>query len=86
MKVHKFTIHPDLPCLMPKGAMILSAAFQGHDLQVWAIVDPAAHKCERDIQVVATGQSLPEGKAVFIDTVHLLSEGLVFHIFDCGEV
>lgn len=66
---------------MPAGALVLSAAFQGEDLCVWALVDPDARKERRGFAVLATGEKMPIATGFkFISTGFI--HGLVFHIFE----
>ena len=55
---------------------------------MWAIVDPAQSLVKRQLWVVGTGFQDPEEvlEAKYVGTVRLHEEGLVFHIFDGGEV
>ncbi len=70
---------------MPRNAEVLSTAFQGQALFVWALVRPAAPVEERTFAVYGTGHDVPEDEAAeFIGTAHLNDGGspLVFHVFD----
>ena len=76
----------DRVCIsIPKGAVVLSAGVQGRNFMVWAIVDPAAPKVNRNFSVHGTGHSVPAEIewSAFINTVFM--GPLVFHIFDLGE-
>jgi hypothetical protein len=82
-RIWKFDLRPHMNRIeMPSGAEILSIAFQGDDLKLWARVDQDRLDEIRAIHVVATGGEVdPESR--FIGTVfHRV--GLVFHVFDCG--
>ena len=46
MTIWKFEVRPYVPTEMPDAAMILSAAFQGDSLMVWAVVDEVAETME----------------------------------------
>jgi hypothetical protein len=81
--IWKFDLRPHKNRIeMPCDAEVLSIAFQGNDLKLWARVDRDRPGEIRTIHVVATGSEVdPEGR--FIGTV-FHSIGLVFHVFDCG--
>lgn len=85
--IWKFTVPPyEASIPMPAGARTLSTAFQGYDLQVWAEVDPAAPYVRRRIRVVGTGWLNQTLDGAFIGTAFNHPAGLVFHVFDLGEV
>ena len=70
---------------MPKGAVVLSAGVKGHNFMIWAIVDPAAPKVNRNFSVHGTGHPIPAEVewSAFINTVFMGT--FVFHVFDMGE-
>lgn len=74
--------------LMPEWAQILSVAFQGPQLMLWAIVDPDAPKQVRVLAIRGTGHPAAglDGTepAAFVGTA-IHPGGLVFHIWDRGE-
>lgn len=69
---------------MPEQAEILSVGWQGpniHELQIWALVDPAAEYEQRKIAIYGTGNPVPEESGEFIGTV--IQPGLfVWHVFE----
>jgi hypothetical protein len=81
--IWKFTLLPDGgPVEMPIGATVLSTAFQGDDLRLWAIVNEDAEGREkRRFAVHGTGHTLPDDPGAFIGTA-LHPGGLVFHVFE----
>ena len=82
-EVWKFKLGPmDNTIEMPLGARVLSAAFQGEDLQIWAAVDPCAENGARMLRVVGTGHPAPDLDGAFVGTVFW--GALVFHVFDYG--
>ena len=86
-RVYKYEISPSVALVeMPKAAEILSAAFQGQTLMVWAKVFPDTPIVKRRFHVAPTGHDLPNDFqwAKFVGTVFLGS--LVFHVWDYGEV
>ena len=80
--IWKFEVNPPGLIEMPKGSIILHAAFQNKALKVWVLVDPVQNRVTRKINVYGTGHNIPEGAGKFISTVF---EGpFVWHIF-AGE-
>lgn len=86
---------------MPSSAQILSTAFIGNELFVWALVNPGSPAEPRYLRVVPTGHPTPNEEAenlAFIGTVLLaldpVHEGffttpggsLVFHVFEDAEL
>jgi len=77
---------------MPAGARILSTAFQGTDLFVWALIDGNCPNVWRRIVVIGTGWPLDEvlehheiaKLGEFIGTAHDVN-GLVAHVFSGGN-
>lgn len=85
LEIWKFTLHPlSNRIKMPTHARVLSTAFQGEDLQVWAVVVPSNVQQERGFFVAGTGWPCDD-KAVgtFVGTA-FHPQGLVFHVFDHG--
>jgi len=84
MAVWKFVVPiEDQPVLrMPRGARIISAAFQHPDVCIWALVDTKAPVEDRPLSVRGTGHPA-DGLAhvPFIGTV-AYPMSLVFHIWD----
>lgn len=85
MEIWKFKLHPFViqDVKMPSHARVLSAAFQGDTLQVWAVVVPSNTVQNRRFFVAATGQPSEETVGAFVGTV-FSPHGLVFHVFDRG--
>ena len=72
---------------MPKDANILSVQQQSGILQMWAIVEPDAEREPRVIEIVGTGNPMPdvtdEGLArCHIATVQTCQGRLVWHVFE----
>jgi hypothetical protein len=86
--IWKFMLHPTQPVMMPKTAGVLSAGAQGEEIVVWANVDSSAPLVPHRFEVVGTGHDasrvVPPGLP-FVGTVQM-ANGLVFHVFDGGEV
>jgi len=76
--------------VMPKGAQILSIGTQdGYKMSVWAMVDTETVRVQRCFRIFGTGHPilLNEHEVVnFVGTVMLDGLGLVFHVWDCGEI
>lgn len=84
-QIWKFKLSSDnLVVDMPANAEILSAQMQGGDICVWAICDVSASTRKRKFRVIGTGWGCKEDYGKFIDTVQFC--GLVWHVFDGGEV
>lgn len=67
---------------LPKNATILKVAEQNDHLCLWANVDSSDEPLElRSFEAIPTGIPLDERPRRYIDTV-LLSNGLVFHIYE----
>ena len=65
---------------LPKGAVILTAqARSDNTLSLWAICDQSAIPSPRTIMLVTTGDTPPEGPALYISTVQL--QRTVYHVF-----
>lgn len=66
---------------MPNEAQILSAAFQGEQLCLWAIVIPTRATTPRSIAIYGTGNEIP----TYTDDVHIatVQHGpFVWHVFE----
>ena len=69
---------------LPKGAEVLSVAFQSHKIFMWAKVDTEAKTEIRNFEVFGTGHKMTRDMGIdykFIGTAHM-SNGLVFHVFE----
>lgn len=82
--VFKYTIDPRNPSIdLPVGAEILSVAFQGGVLCMWAKIDTEARTKTRNFEAFGTGHEIPQTMGVdyvFVGTAHI--DGLVFHAFE----
>ena len=84
--VFKYTIPADdTIAVLPREADILTVAFQGDDLCVWAKVDTSIEEMEaRTFKVFGTGSPIPQDNEPmynFIGTA-FMNNGLVFHVFE----
>lgn len=70
------------PMAMPAGARIVHVGQQHGVPTVWALVDPAAPRVARRVEVVGTGYKFAAGE--YVGTV-LMPNGLVWHVVDLGE-
>lgn len=84
--IHKYVISTNVTCnkiSMPMGAKIISAHEQHGEVCIWAIVNTELAMEIRNIVVFGTGQQIIKALNLsFIDTVHLNSGDLVFHVFE----
>lgn len=70
---------------MPAGAQVLTVQMQGVTPKIWALVDPAAPKTDRQFQVAGTGHpvNLRPG-AKYLGTFQMNDGTFVFHVFEIG--
>ena len=84
-RVYKYTLSPDITSVtMPLNSVVLSTAFQGENLQLWALVDDKVDETvKRTFYVAPTGESIPQHfKDIrFIGTA-FYSDVFVFHVFE----
>lgn len=87
--IWKFPIHTTdaFELEMPRGATLLAVQTQVGDPQLWALVNPDAPRFTRAFRVFGTGhEHSDESFGAYVGTYQLLHGGLVFHVFDMGEV
>lgn len=83
--VHKYGIFLGYNSLwLPAGAQILSVGVQGgSNLQVWALIDPAAPNNEtRHLVVLPTGTFSSWELGKFVGTVSLFEGAEIYHVFE----
>ena len=68
---------------MPDGAKILRCGVQSGEVVIWALLDPAKDRQERQFDVVGTGWVLHGDMGDYIDTVQV--GPLVWHIFETSQ-
>jgi len=69
---------------MPVVSDLLSVANQRGSLCLWAMVDPAnANTVERDIEIIGTGNPMPDGRRTFIGSAVI--DPFVWHVFERFE-
>jgi hypothetical protein len=76
---------PDV--LLPAGAEVLSVGpprDDSADLDLWALVDPAAPSRPRSFRIVGTGNPMPSDCGRFVGTVPVLGGKLIFHVFEAA--
>ena len=79
-RIFKYELNPiSASAEMPEKAEVISAAFQGDALCVWAVVDEAAPLETVKFAVVPTGHAIIDNSIKFINTVFL--DTYVFHVF-----
>lgn len=68
---------------IPTGFQILSSQFQNGILCLWAIVDPSEPKEGVTIEVIGTGNPMPDvaGNRKYIGTAQMCGGRLVWHVF-----
>lgn len=79
--IFKYKLSAAISIEMPELSEVLSAHEQGGEIYLWALVNPQNINEVRHFRVLGTGHKVPD-KQVFINTVHLESESLVFHVFE----
>ena len=88
--IHKYLLPlcNDFTIDMPNGAKILHVAHQGMDLMLWAQVDIEEELRKHRFSVLGTGHTIPDNISVlrYIGTAHNQQLGLVWHVFDQGEI
>lgn len=65
---------------IPEGAEILTCAIQSGGVFLWAVVDPSLPLQRREIEMIGTGNQIPEEERRYISTI--LDGALVWHIFE----
>lgn len=82
--IWKFTLEPKSfqQIEMPAGAQILSVQVQREDICVWAVVNPAAQKESRILEIVGTGHRMSKATRKFLGTIQMDNGNLVFHVFE----
>jgi hypothetical protein len=88
--IWKFKLDPFIPHVrMPQGAKLLHVHEQKGQVCVWAECDPMKPTALRHLEIVPTGNPLPQG-GTYIGSAHVASMTmgmmLVFHVYDRGEV
>ena len=69
---------------MPVASTLLSVANQRGTLCLWAMVDPTnTNTVERDIEIIGTGNPIPDGRRSFIGTAVI--GPFVWHAFERFE-
>ena len=88
LTVYKYAIPftDEFKLRLPAGAQPLSAGEQHGEIQMWALVDPAAPSMERMFRLAGTGHPIDHapGALLFVGTVQLRN-GLVFHLFEVTD-
>lgn len=85
-RVYKYTLLPDMTSVnMPLNTVVLSTAFQGENLQLWALVDDKVDETvDRTFYVAPTGEDIPQNftDIRFVGTAFYNGGVLVFHVFE----
>lgn len=84
--IYKYIISSNAAVVaMPEDAYVLSTAFQGKDLCIWARVDTDIKEIEsRTFRVFGTGHPIPQDMGLMYDFIGtaFMDNGLVFHVFE----
>jgi len=83
--IHKYIIDPSKPEInMPALAEILTAAFQGESLCLWARVNTNNQLRTRSFYAFGTGHEIPRqiGFKFMYTGTGFMHNGLVFHVFE----
>lgn len=73
--------------MMPECAELLRVHVQKGIPCLWALVDQNAEAVKRQFALRGTGHSAEDlTKEQFVDTFMMHEGGLVFHLFDLGEI
>ena len=65
---------------IPEGAEILNCAIQNGGVFLWALVGPSLPLQRREIEMIGTGNQIPEEERRYISTI--IDGALVWHIFE----
>lgn len=68
--------------MMPEGARVLTVQMQHGELCMWALVNPDAPKQRREIEVIGTGNPMPDAVRRYIGTAQQLGGQLIWHVFE----
>jgi len=86
-KIFKYELSPNttqnIP--MPKGAEILCIQNQRETPCIWALCDFEEGKYNRTIELVATGELMPNENRNYIGSIQMAMGSLVFHCFEIIE-
>lgn len=77
-RVYKYRIE-DLDVLIPEGAEFCHLGFQGDELYIWFLVDPAKPVKARKFRIHGTGSPISDDRK-FIGTV--FDGPFVWHVFE----
>jgi hypothetical protein len=85
--IHKYVLDPDAVLDTHQGAELLAVGAQGLDIVAWFRVDTDRPLAWRRLVGYGTGRPIDPAHAdTYAGTVQRQGDGLVFHIFDLGEV
>ena len=76
----QITAHFVVP--MPEGAQVLSVHMQGHEPQMWALVDSAAPTVDREFHILGTGIPWAGPLGRFVGTVLTHGGAGAWHLFE----
>lgn len=85
-KLWKYGMRPGMnEVSMPADAELLTVASQHNEPVIWALVEPRNRQVIHKIELVPTGMAPDDGFRMYIGTVLLDNDTIVFHVFDHGE-
>ena len=67
---------------LPAGSLVLKVDIQDSEPTLWALVDTESEPQKRVFEIFGTGQEIPNGKRVFINTFFVKDGLYVFHVFE----
>lgn len=81
-RIYKYKLKiTDIQCVsLPEGAELLSVGNQNGNLCLWARVDPDRPEETLTIEIIGTGNPIPEAKRSFIGTV--IIDPFVWHVYE----
>ncbi len=73
---------------IPEAHEVLTAQFQGEDIYIWVMVDPARPKRKRWFEVIGTGHDMPDYACITARTyvATCQSDGFVWHVFSVSTI
>jgi len=65
---------------LPCGSEVLHVAIQNQEIFLWALVDTSMPSERREIEMIGTGNEIPDEERKYISTV--VHNDLVWHVFE----
>lgn len=67
---------------MPYGAKMLYFGLQYDKPRLWVLVNPSERMIKRRFRLAGTGHDINEEGLIYIGTVKMMDETLIFHLFE----